>query len=264
VKLPTGSSAGLYVICGTEGSMEFFHNTNLISFIQVICWLLAGVFSFYFSIGNARVWTSISLGFFLIFISQLYLLAPWVDYTELEAIHYIIGTISIMVMTHGFLEYYVFSRTMEVGGSKMVVYLSILGIIVGSVVFVVINPSPTYVVLRNIKMIENSTWVFLCIVNLELIRKIYLQIKGSAMSNGFVAFGIVFVFIFLWKGSELYLQVYSWDNDWQVFLTNVGVPSTVDDFRTRIAFSRAVSDYAGILSGLSVGSAFLYLYRLLR
>ena len=29
-------------------------------------WLVAGCVSFYFSIGNARVWTSIAVGFFLI------------------------------------------------------------------------------------------------------------------------------------------------------------------------------------------------------
>ena len=244
--------------------MEFLHNASVISQIQLICWLLAGMLSFYFSVGNARVWTSISMGFFLIFVSQMYLLAPWADYPQLEAIHYIIGTVSIMVMTHGFLEYYVFSRTMEVSGSKPAVYLTILGIVVGSVVFVLINPTPTYVILRNIKMIENSTWVFLCIVNIELVRKIYLQIRGSGMANGFIAFGIVFLFIFVWKGAELYLQVYGWDTDWEVFLTNVGIPSMGEAFRLRIGFSRAVSEYAGILSGLSAGSSFVYLYRLLR
>lgn len=244
--------------------MEFLHNTSVISQIQVCCWLIAGLISFYFSVGNARVWTSISMGFFLIFVSQMYLLAPWADYPQLEAIHYIIGTISIMVMTHGFMEYYVFSRTMEAGGSKQVVYFTILGVVIGSVVFVTINPAPTYVVLRHIKMIENSTWVFLCIVNIELVRKIYLQIRGSAMANGFRAFCAVFVFIFLWKGAELYLQVYGWDPDWQVFLTNVGASANDEEFRVRIALSRAVNEYAGILSGLSVGSSFLYLYRLLR
>jgi len=55
---------------------------NIISIVQVVFWLIAGGFSFYFSIGNARVWTSISIGFFLIFLSQVYLLAPWADYTS--------------------------------------------------------------------------------------------------------------------------------------------------------------------------------------
>ena len=115
---------------------------NTIDLIQVIFWFLAGSISFYFSIGNARIWTSISTGFFLIFISQAYLLVPWNDYPQLAAIHYIIGTVAIMVMTHGFQEYYVFSRTLEVGGSKLKVYLGTLAVIAASVAFVLINPEP--------------------------------------------------------------------------------------------------------------------------
>lgn len=239
-------------------------NISVIELIQVIFWFLAGGISFYFSIGNARVWTSISIGFFLIFISQAYLLAPWADYTGLAAIHYIIGTIAIMVMTHGFQEYYVFSRTLEIEGSKISVYVGTLAVILASAAFIFINPDPPYTVLRNIKMIENASWVFLSIINLDMIRKIYLQIRDSVIAKGFVAFGIVFVFIFLWKGSELYLQVFCWDQDWHIFAVNNQIADTVDLFAGRIQFSQAVHEVAGLLSGISVGGTFIYLYRLLR
>ncbi|HEY6839076.1 MAG TPA: hypothetical protein VI389_10060 [Geobacteraceae bacterium] len=237
---------------------------NILELIQVIFWFLAGIISFYFSIGNARVWTSISTGFFLIFISQAYLLAPWADYPQLAAIHYIVGTVAIMVMTHGFQEYYVFSRTLEVGGSKLAVYLGCLGVIVGSAVFVLANPEPPYTVLRNIKMIENASWVFLSVINIDMIRKIYLQIKDSVIAKGFIAFGIVFVLIFLWKGSELYLQVYCWDNDWLIFARNLGAADTSSTYMDRIILSQFVSQAAGILASLGVGGTFVYLYRLLR
>jgi hypothetical protein len=237
---------------------------NIISIVQVVFWLIAGGFSFYFSIGNARVWTSISIGFFLIFLSQVYLLAPWADYTSLEAVHYIIGTVAIMVMTHGFQEYYVFSRTLDIEGSKIAVYLGSLGVVALSSVVIFINPDPTYTVLRNIKMIENASWVFLSIINIDLIRKIYIQIKDSVIAKGFIAFGIVFVFLFLWKGAELYLQVFCWDSDWHIFATNNGIADTVDIYPGRIAFSLLVHQAAGLLSALSVGGTFIYLYRLLR
>ncbi|AAR34847.1 hypothetical protein KIP69_07370 [Geobacter sulfurreducens] len=241
---------------------------STVDLVQIIFWFLAGCVSFYFSIDNARVWTSISMGFFLIFLSQLYVVekaldAPWTAYTQLEAIHYIIGTVAIMVMTHGFQEYYIFSRTLELGGSKHVVYLSILGILVGSVVFVFANPEPQYPVLRNIAMIENSTWVFLSLVNIDIIRKIYLQIRDSVIANGFIAFGVVFITIFLWKGSELYLQVYNWDYDWQIIMQNLGV-TLPEQFMGRRQFSLMVHDAAGLASGLTAGGTFLYLLRLLR
>lgn len=239
-----------------------------IDLIQIIIWFLAGCISFYFSIGNARVWTSISIGFFLIFLSQLYVVekaldAPWTAYTQVEAIHYIIGTLAIMVMTHGFQEYYIFSRTLEIGGSKMAVYLTVLALLIGSAAFVFLNPEPQYTVLRNIRMIENTTWVFLSLVNLDMVRKIYLQIRDSVIAKGFISFGVVFIALFLWKGSDLYLQVYNWDNDWKIIMQNLGV-AVPEQFIGRREFSIMVRDMAGLLAGFSVGGTFIYLVRLLR
>ncbi|RNC67562.1 MAG: hypothetical protein ED859_13850 [Desulfuromonadales bacterium] len=241
---------------------------STVDLVQILFWFLAGCISFYFSIGNARVWTSISMGFFLIFLSQLYVIEkaldmPWTAYTQLEAIHYIIGTLSIMVMTHGFQEYYIFSRTLEIGGSKQAVYFTILGLLAGSSAFVFLNPEPQYTVLRNIRMIENTTWVFLCLVNLDMVRKIYVQIRDSLIAKGFIAFGIVFIALFLWKGSELYLQVYNWDNDWKIIMQNLGGVVT-DQYMGRRDFSILVHDIAGMLAGFSVGGTFIYLVRLLR
>ena len=45
--------------------MEQFH------LALAVFWVIAGGVSFYFSIGNARVWTSISVGFFLILIGDI-------------------------------------------------------------------------------------------------------------------------------------------------------------------------------------------------
>lgn len=241
-----------------------FSTIDSITLVQVIAWFIAGVVSFYFSIGNARVWTSISTGFFLIFISQAYTLNPWASFGRIAAIHYIIGTISILLITHGFLEYYVFSRTLEVGGSKGAVYFGSIGVIILSAVFLIINPSPDPYSLRNIKMIENALWVCLSILNLDMLRKIYAEIRDSAIAKGFIAFGIVFFLIFLWKGSELYLQVFQWDKDWLEIVKAAHQPSDVSNFAARVEFSRFVNQAAGILSSVSVAGTFGYLFRLLK
>jgi len=105
--------------------------------------------------------------------------------------------------------------------------------------------------------------VFLSLVNLDMVRKIYAQIRDSVIAKGFIGFGIVFITIFLWKGAELYLQVYNWDADWRIIMQNLGgvVP---DSFMGRRNFSVMVHDYAGLLSGISVGGTFFYLLKLLR
>jgi hypothetical protein len=114
-------------------------------------------------------------------------------------------------------------------------------------------------------MIEHAIWAFLCLMNLELIRKIYESIKDATISRGFIAFGVVFICILLWKGSELYLQVFQWDRDWQdIIAVMTEETSDIDLYPLRVAFSESVSRYAGLLSGLTVGGTFLYLYRLLR
>jgi hypothetical protein len=248
-----------------EQLVELLTQLNAFDLIQVVFWGLAGAVSFYFSLGNARVWTSISIGFFLIFLGQAYAINPFVHYYKLSAFHYIIGTLAIMLITHGFLEYYVFCKTFEISGNKMYVYLSTIAVLAISGMFLMVNPTPSPNTIRNIKMIENAIWVFLCVMNLELIRKIYEAIRDATISKGFIAFGIVFICIFLWKGSELYLQVFQWDKDWQDIIAVMADEATdIDKYPLRVKFSEAVNRYAGLLSGLSVGGTFMYIYRLLK
>ena len=248
-----------------EKFFELLTQMNPYDLVQVLFWGVAGAISFYFSIGNARVWTSISIGFFLIFISQAYGINPWGHYQKLTAFHYIVGTVAIMIITHGFLEYYVFCRTFEISGNKIVVYLSTIAILLVSGAFLIINPTPSPNTIRNFKMVENAVWVILCIMNLEVVRKIYSAIKGSDISSGFIAFGIVFVCIFIWRGSDLYLQIFQWDRDWQDIIAIMTEESSdIEEYIGRVTFSQEVNRYAGLLSGVSVGGAFTYMYRLLR
>jgi hypothetical protein len=248
-----------------EKFIELITQINTFELIRVICWGLAGAVSFYFSIGNARVWTSISIGFFLIFLGQAYAINPWVHYYKLSAFHNIVGTVAIVVITHGFLEYYVFCRTFEISGKKVAVYFFSLLILVAGGIFLFINPTPSPNTIRNFKIVENSIWVFLSIMNLELIRKIYIAIKDSTISRAFIAFGLVFFLIFLWRGSELYLQIFQWDRDWQdIIAVMTDEVSDIDKFSDRVNFSMLVNKYAGFLSSLSVGGTFIYIYRLLK
>jgi hypothetical protein len=248
-----------------NSAMNFdFTSLTGITLIQVIFWLAAGIISFYFSIGNARVWTSISVGFFLIFLSQAYTLNPWTMYNKMVAIHYIIGTVAIFLIAHGFLEYYVFCRTLEITGSKKAVYITTVIIITIAGIFLVLNPKPSFNSLRNLRLIENAVWVFLSIFVIDLIRKIYFAIKDSTIANGFVAFAVVFFFILLWKGSELYLQIYQWDKDWLDIIEFTGEDTDVKLYPVRVEIAQVIYKISGLLSGLSVGGTFAYLYKLLR
>ena len=223
--------------------------------LPVLFWVVAGLVSFYFSLGNARVWTSIAVGFFLILVGEVIPRAlpflPGADIPQVQAMGFIVGTIAIMVMTHGFMEYYVFSRTLELEGNKLNVYLGTLAVLAGSVVFILINPVPDRETLRTISVIQNANWVFLSLINIDMIRKIYGNVKDSPIAKGFIAFMAVFVFIFLWKGSELYIQVY-------------GLDAVADQYPVRYQISVTVSNIGNLLAGLSVGGTFLYLARLLR
>lgn len=219
--------------------------------MRVSLWFIAGLISLYFSVGNARIWTSISTGFFLVFVSEGYLLAPWVAHPALMALHSVVGTMAVLVITHGFMEYYVFSRTLESGGSKAQVYLAVAGVVLASAAFIFINPAPTDAVVHHIRVVENACWVFLVVINLDLLRKIHGAVKDTPIGPGFVAFGAVFFFIFLWRGSALYLQVYGWD-------------ANTTEYPIRVALSTNVNRFASMLSSISLGGTFLYLARLMR
>ena len=216
-------------------------------------WLVAGCVSFYFSVGNTRVWTSIAVGFFLILVGEIIPGAlpflPGLNNPYVLAMGHIIGTLAILMMSHGFQEYYVFTRTLDFEGSKLHVYLTVVGVIVAALVFLLINPTPDEGVLRVIRIVENTNWVFLSLINIDLIRKIHLNIKDTPISNGFLAFMVVFACIFLWKGSQLYMDVFSLDTKQHL------INYTISHYANLVG---------NLLASLSVGGTFLYLGKLLR
>jgi len=223
--------------------------------VQALFWVIAGVVSFYFSLGNARVWTSIAVGFFLVLVGQVIPqtvpFLPGAGNPYVDAMAHITGTIAIMVMTHGFQEYYVFSKTLELEGRKSSVYLGTLIVVAGSVVFLLINPPPEYDTLRLIQVVGNTNWVFLSLINIDMIRKIYINVKDTPIAKGFLGFMAVFIFIFLWKGSDLYIQVYDLD-----FLSKL--------YPFRYNFSLLVSNVGNFLASITVGITFLFLAKQLR
>lgn len=239
---------------------------NVSDLVLVFFWFVAAVMSFYFSHGNARLWTSISVGFFLIFWSQAYLLNPYASsYFRVTAVHNIIGAVSIMMISHGFQEYFVFTRTLDISGSKLTIYLTAIGAIAVGILVVFINPKPSLFVLRNYRMMENSVWFFFSIINFYTVFKIYHEIKDSPIANGILSFALVFFFIMLWKGSELYLQIYQWDPAWQSLVEEYDLDITsygMNDALVNIA--RQVNSTGAMLSGLSVGGTFAYLFKLMR
>ncbi|HEY5673280.1 MAG TPA: hypothetical protein VIR78_06240 [Malonomonas sp.] len=226
-----------------------------LNIVHIVLWLIAGLASFSFSLGNARVWTSICVGFVLILLAEVIPAAipflPGLQLPQVQALGYITGTVAIMVITHGFQEYYMFSRTLEVEGQKLHVYLGVLAVLVASMLFVLINPTPTSETLRIINIVENSCWVFLSVINIDMIRKIYQAVKDTPISRGFIAFMFVFGFIFLWKGAALYVQVY-------------GLDMVADQFPVRYKISLYVHEIGNLLTSISVGATFMILARLLR
>lgn len=83
------------------------------------------------------------------------------------------------------------------------------------------------------------------------------------MARGFVAFGIVFALVFLWRGSDLYLQVFGWDAEWASVVAATGghvAPASL----ARVAFSEIVHRWGGLVASGSVATTFAYLARLLR
>ncbi|MDP1830140.1 MAG: hypothetical protein Q8L48_43150 [Archangium sp.] len=228
--------------------------------MRVGLWFIAGLISLYFSVGSARIWTSISTGFFLVFISEGYLLAPWESNQALMAVHSVVGTIAVLVITHGFMEYYVFARTLESGGAKWEVYALTAGVLVASMVFLAINPTPTATVVRHIRIVENACWVFLVVINLDLLRKIHVQVRDTPIGPAFRGFGAVFFLIFLWRGSVLYLQAYGWDAD----AASAGIVTDAAQFPFRVGLATNVNRFASLLSSVTMGGTFLFLARAMR
>ena len=235
------------------------------SLFQVFCWLIAAGLSFYFSLNNARIWTSISIGFFLLFWSQSYQLNPWHEtFTIMIAVHYMIGTIAILVISHGIQEYFVFTRTLEITGSKKTIYISTACLIALTIFIISINPKPSLYVLRNYRMMNNVVWFYLCIINIYTIVKIYKEMKDSPIANGILSFGLVFLFALVWKGSGLYLMMYQWDKPWLDIIEFDGISTDIELHATAVQTAQSLNKVFNFLTSISVAGTFGYLFKLLR
>jgi hypothetical protein len=229
-------------------------------------WLIAAIISFYFSYGNARLWTSISLGFFLIFWNQAYLLNPYAStYYRVTAAHTIIGVVSILLISYGLQEYFTFTHTLEITGSKRAIYFTAICAILVGAVFVYLNPKPNLFVLRNYRMAENIIWFFLSIVNIFVVLKIYKEIQGSPIATGILCFVLVFFCIVLWKGSDLYLQMYQWDTPWQTLSEEYDFSVKSEGIGSlRVKFATITHTIAAWWTCISVVGTFTYLIKLVR
>jgi len=235
------------------------------SLFTVICWLVAASIALYFSVNNSRIWTSIGIGFFLLFWSQSYQLNPWHEtFTIMIAVHYMIGTISILLVSHGIQEYYLFTRTLEITGSKKTIYIGTFLIIAIAILVISLNPKPSLYVLRNYRMMNNTIWFFLCILNIYYIAKIYSEMKDSPIVNGIIAFGVVFVFALIWKGSGLYMMIYQWDKPWLDIIEFTGESTDIQLHMAKVQLARWLFKTFNVLTSLSVAGTFAYLFKLLR
>jgi hypothetical protein len=235
-----------------------------LNIIQICCWLIAGVVSLYFSVGNARLWTSISFGFFLLMIGQSYLINPLVKYHLVIAMHHVCSVLSIMLISHGIFEYYLFCRTLEISGKKQTVYIATAGILIFFLCFLLVNPNPSPNAIRNYQIIANAIWVILCIANIELCRKIYLSLRNSSIGKGFLGFAVAFALIMFWKGAFLYQQIYQWDRLGQDIYYISGQYLDIDDYADIVKFTYHIISYTGILASMTVVGTHLYFLRQLK
>ena len=235
------------------------------SLLLVFFWFVAAAFSFYFSLNNSRIWTSISIGFFLLFWSQSYQLNPWHEtFTVMIAVHYMIGTVAILVISHGIQEYFVFTRTLEITGSKKTIYIGTAAILAFTILVVSLNPKPSLYVLRNYRMMNNTVWFYLCIINIYTIFKIYKEMKDSPIANGILSFGVVFIFALIWKGAGLYLMMYQWDKPWLDIIEFDGISTDIALHQGKVDIAKSLFKIFNFVTSFSVAGTFAYLFKLLR
>jgi hypothetical protein len=224
-------------------------------FALVMLWVIAGGLALRFSIGNARVWRGVAVGFLLIPVSELipatfsWLPGPQAGYAL--AMGHVVGIAAILVISHSLLDYYAFTQTLDERGSKLPLGLVLAAAIGAALLLLLAGPEPTAAVQRAIHIVENTIWVLLTLISIGLIRKICSNLKDTPISSGFLALTGVFGCIVLWKGSELYLDVYH-------------LESLTESFPLRNQVVGLCGLIGNLLAGIGSGAMFAYLARLLR
>ncbi len=221
------------------------------AFARVVLWTVAGGLAGYFGSSHARAWRSLAVGFVLLSVSELLgvtvsLLSGLLPEVLLVA-GPVIGIVAVLVISHSLQEYHSFTQTLDeregwvpfgwgmAGGGGLLLLLLLAG------------PEPTATVRRGLNIVANSNWVFLTLVNIGVICKVCSKLRGTPINKGLVLLAWVFAGIVLWKGCELYLDVYH--------LEVVSTP-----YRALSLFGLV----GGVVSSIGVSATFAYFARLLR
>lgn len=184
-------------------------------FALVVSWLVAAGLALRFGMGNARAWSSMAIGFLLIPASELlpvmlaWLPGPHTNYAP--ALGHLAGIAAILVVHHSVQDYYTFTQTLEERETRPLISLPMAGALGAAGVLLLASPEPTLLVNRAMHVVENTSWLLLALINVGLIRRIRRNLGDTPISKGFFALAAVFGCIALWKGGELYLDVYQLD-----------------------------------------------------
>jgi hypothetical protein len=222
---------------------------------RLVLWLVAACVALYFGAVQARIWRGLAVGFVLLAIGSLlpltFLLLFGVAPGVVQALGAVAGIIASLLVTLGIQEYYAFTQTLDERESRFSLgwEVAALG---GFLLFLVLaGPDSSVSVLRGLRIMENSSWVFLTLVNLGLIAKICRKLAGTPVNQGLAALAGVCTCIVLWRGSELYLDVYRFEAARFLWSGSSRL----------ISFCSLTGE---ILAALGISAGLVYLARLLR
>lgn len=228
--------------------------------------LIATISGLLISIERARFWRAISTGFFLLFCSQVWVLTPYASsFLHMTAINSAVSAISILMISYGIQEYYIFTRTLEARDSRVPLYITLIIAILAVTLIIYQNPKPNLFALRNYRIMECTIWLFLSFINIYVVFSIWREMKGAPTSAGIASLCLVFICLAAWKGSSLYLLIYQWDNSWQSLVETYYLELKTYGMESILAASAyRLNSVAGLLAGILSGVSFTWLYTLFR
>ncbi|MBW2476955.1 MAG: hypothetical protein JRE63_06480 [Deltaproteobacteria bacterium] len=218
-------------------------------------WIIAGALSISLFFRFPRIWSNIALGFILIPCGEIILLngsiLPRLENNYILTLGHVLGMVAMLAISSGIHEYYIFTRSLDCIENRPNIVVLVIATLLGSMLFLVVNPHPDEAVRDAIRIAENTIWICLSLININLLRKIYLTLKDAPIAGAFRAFLVLFLGFLLWKGSQLYMDVYQLKQIKGLYAMHYQIMAWVHLF-------------GGVVSSLSAVFIVLYLKKVMR
>jgi hypothetical protein len=213
--------------------------------MQLVMWVIPiAVVLFVFSWRSGRAWNFILAGYAMACLRVNWKFLPGYEASlGFEAMRYWVGIGAIVIITLGFMDFFVGTLTMENERAERGPFALAAGVLAMGAVYLWMSPPVTHEFITCMRNSEDIVWVIFSFITIATIVRIRRSMEGMPLYTGFRMLAAVFCMIILWRGIGFQLRAFEFE---------AMAPDVYESWHT-------VQEALEALVGLGFGGAFTYI-----